>query len=102
RTVPLPAFTLENIRGLDDVGSHEYRAGLLQITPGPVQDDGVRPSREHNGIAYTCRGGFIDTAHVRDFADLAWFLAAQVDRRLESGGSIDLADLGGRRRVVLE
>ena len=53
--------------------------------------------REHNGLVYTCRGGFIDTAHVRDYADWAIFLVAQIARLAETGGVVELPDEGGRR-----
>jgi len=57
--------------------------------------------RERNGLVYTCRGGFIDTAHVRDYADWAIFLAARIARIALAGGTIELPDEGGSRRVVV-
>ena len=104
--IPLPCYRHEPPRGAHDIGPHEYDPGLLQILPSPIDDewrasnDGFQ-HREHNGIIYTCRGGFLDTAHVRDFADLTWFLAARVEARLETGGTIELRDYGGRRRVTI-
>ena len=106
--IPLPYYRHEPLRGAPDIGPHEYDPGLLQILPSPINEewragnDGSKhPKREHNGIIYTCRGGFLDTAHIRDFADLAWFLAARVEERLETGGTIELEDYGGRRRVTI-
>jgi hypothetical protein len=43
-----------------NLGSHSYRFSWS----------------EHNGIAYTCRGGHIDIAHTRKAADCAGYLAA--------------------------
>ncbi len=40
---------------------------------------------ERNGIAYTCRGGHIDIAHVRKAADCAGYLAAVILGHLERG-----------------
>jgi len=106
--IPLPCYRHKPLRGALDIGPHEYDPGLLQILPSPIDDelragndDSKHPKREHNGIIYTCRAGFLDTAHIRDFADLAWFLAAQVEERLETGGTIELEDYGGRRRVTI-
>ena len=106
--IPVPWYRYKPLRNSADIGPHEYDPGLLQILPSPVDDElrarsdgSERPKREHNGIIYTCRGGFLDTAHIRDFADFAWFLAARVEERLETGGTIELEDYGGRRRVTI-
>jgi hypothetical protein len=106
--IPLPCYRHQPLRGAADIGPHEYDPGLLQILPSPIEaewraghDGSEHPKREHNGMVYTCRGGFLDTAHIRDFADLAWFLGARVEERLETGGTIVLADYGGRRRVTI-
>jgi hypothetical protein len=99
--IPLPWYRHKPVRGPGEIGPHEYDPGVLQILPSPVHVEGQSPKREHNGIVYTCRGGFLDTAHVRDFADLAWFLAARVEPLLDTGGTIDLVDYGGRRRVTI-
>ncbi len=100
--VPVPGYRHRPVRGPSDIGPHEYDPGLLQILPSTSGSAGEDdPKREHNGIVYTCRGGFLDTAHVRDFADLTWFLASRIDDRLETGGVIDLVDYGGTRRVSI-
>ena len=86
----IPGFEIRNILSPDAIGPHTYDADL-------------RSSNEGNGLVYTCRGGFIDTAHVRDYADWTLFLASRINRMLETGGSIYLPPgEGGRRRVVLE
>lgn len=91
----IPAFEIGNIRSADDIGRHTYDAGQR----GADQMIGS----ERNGLVYTCRGGFIDTAHVRDYADWTLYLATQLGRRLETGGVIELPDSeGGIRRFVLE
>jgi hypothetical protein len=105
--VPVPAFALKTVRDRADLGAHEFGAGLVQVTPSPAADaiektrdaSSDRPAREHNGIVYTCRGGFIDTAHLRDYADLTTYLASRLGPILETGGTIELADQGGARRV---
>jgi hypothetical protein len=57
-------------------------------------------SREGNGLLYTCRGGFIDTAHVRDYADWTTYLGAALARNLSKGTTIEFSDEGGQRRIV--
>ena len=100
--VPVPGFALETVRGTAEIGQHSYGAGLVQFASSPVEErTPEQPSRESNGIAYTCRGGFIDTAHLRDYADLTTYLAAQIRARLDAGGTIELAEQGGERRVVV-
>jgi len=96
--VPVPGFSVDNLRGLTDIGPHVYDAGLVSLN---AADDRGMIDNENNGLVYTCRGGFIDLAHVRDNADLTLFLEFAIARRLETGGSIALVDEGGTRRVVL-
>jgi len=98
----VPLYRYRTIRGTEDLGPHDYAAGLLQITPSPARRRGERPAYENNGMVYTCRGGFIDLGHLRDHADRTVFFASRVEPWLESGGVIALRDFGGRRRVVLE
>ena len=99
--IPVPAFSLETVRGPSDLGPHQYGAGLVQLMPSPVQAKDGTPSHENNGTAYTCRGGFIDAAHTRDFADLTWFLASRIQNLLETGGSVRLGELGGARSLAI-
>jgi Protein of unknown function (DUF4056) len=96
---PLPAFELPNVLGVEDLGPHRYDNGALAFEAS--RPGGPPVTNEHNGLVYTCRGGFIDTAHVRDWADWTLFLAARLGRSLETGGDLELAPEGGRRRVEL-
>ena len=57
---------------------------------------------EKNGLIYTCLGGFVDTAHVRDVADMTGFLAAHAKFRLSTGGSVDVSPDHGTIRVVFK
>ena len=97
--IPIPGYRIPNLLGPGDPGPHSYDSGVLSI----ARDGQVDPAfgRERNGLVYTCRGGFIDTAHVRDYADWAIFLAARIARIALEGGAIELPDEGGRRRVVV-
>jgi len=96
--VPVPGFTLSNIRGPEELGPHKYNVGVLGIsssdTPGAI-------GRENNGLVYTCRGGFLDTAHIRDWADMTVYLTAEIARNMDAGATIELKDQGGKRHIVL-
>lgn len=98
--VPVPGIELANIIGPGDVGPHTYDSGFVTINAsdsrGGIVDD------EANGLLYTCRGGFIDLAHIRDVADLTLALASQIGRTMDTGGAIDLPEQGARIRVLLE
>jgi hypothetical protein len=55
---------------------------------------------ENNGLVYTRRGGFIDTAHTRDNADDAAFLALKLRPLLARGqGRLDFGSKGGERSI---
>jgi hypothetical protein len=96
--VPVVGFRIGNIMSLEDLGPHIYDSGAF-TTSGDTTE---ARSREKNGLIYTCRGGFIDTAHVRDYADWTLYLAAEIIRTVRTGGVIRLPDEGGERRIVLE
>jgi hypothetical protein len=85
--VPVPIYENENIISIDDIGPHGYDKG------------GAAPERD--GLVYTCRGGFIDIAHVREHADRTLWLALQIVRALPDGVTLELPDEGTQRRVVV-
>ncbi len=97
--VPVPGVKIENIINAQDVGRHEYDSGMINRGSDEPR---VIGSSERNGLVYTCRGGFIDTAHLRDYADWTVYLAAQIARRLHDGGTFELPDEGGSRRVIVQ
>lgn len=93
--IKIPGFAIDNIRSPDRIGTHTYDAGQ--------RGQEVIHASERNGLVYTCRGGFIDIAHVRDYADWTLYLATQIGRKLETGGVIELPDPeGGQRRFLLQ
>lgn len=97
--IPVPGYRIGNVIGPEDLGSHRYDSGLLLIGGSSDDDQG---KGENNGIIYTCRGGFIDTAHVRDYADWTIFLASHVCHGLEQGLVLELPDEAGGRRLLVE
>ncbi len=96
--IPIPGYSIPNVIGIGDLGPHTYDSGIfVGVSDGRATG---RFDPEHNGLIYTCRGGFIDTAHVRDNVDWAIYFAAQIGRLAIDGGEIEIPDEGGRRRVV--
>jgi hypothetical protein len=96
--VPIPGFRIGNIIGPDEVGPHTYDSGAMTRS-SQAGYSGFR-HREGNGLLYTCRGGFIDTAHVRDYVDWTAYLASALARNLSTGTTIEFPDEGGQRRIV--
>jgi hypothetical protein len=84
----LPLYREGNVTEPARLGPHFYGAGVLEA--------------ERNGLVYTCRGGWIDTAHVRENADLTFFLISQLVQRLPGPTTISLPGEGGQRVVVVK
>jgi hypothetical protein len=96
--LPIRGFSLDNVRSPEDLGGHKYDNGLVSLGAS----DGAMISNEHNGLLYTCHAGFIDSAHVRDYADWMLFLTSWVARRVATGGELVLPHEAGVRRVVMQ
>ena len=96
--IPVPGVELENVLGPEGVGPHRYDAGVLVLESD--RGDGYAVD-ENNGQIYSCRGGFIDTAHVRDYIDWAMYLSAQFGAHLDNGVTVELPEEAGKRRFVL-
>ena len=94
--LPIPIYKVANVVSSEDLGPHVYDAGFA----GKGTDDEVE-ANENNGLIYTCRGGFIDTAHVRDYADWTVFLAHQFYRNLGGTITIELPPELGPREIIL-
>lgn len=97
-SILVPGLELANVIGLADLGPHNYDNGALAFEAS--RPGGAVVTNENNGLVYTCRGGFIDTAHVRDWADWTLFLRTRLGRTLETGLLIELPPEGGRRRLT--
>jgi len=97
-SVPLPGVRLANIVEHDRIGRHSYDPSAMAFDNGI--DNGFL-SPEINGLTYTCRGGFIDIAHVRDYADWTVYLTGRVESLLDSGGVVELPAEGGQRFVYV-
>jgi hypothetical protein len=97
-SVPVPGYEVRNVLDSDGLGTHQYNKGVVSLQPRG-QERIV--SDEASGIVYTCRGGFVDIAHVRDNADRTLYLAAQIGHLAVRGGTIPLVEEGGDRHIVL-
>jgi hypothetical protein len=97
--VPIPFYFLGNMVDRRKLRHHVYDSG--NSTFG---SRGAGPEILHsegNGLAYACGGGFIDIAHVRDYADTALYTITALARNLESGAVIPLPDEGAGVRIEL-
>jgi hypothetical protein len=99
--IPVPWVQLDNIISPEDVGPHRYDNGLISMQQSGV-GIGVELVQEDNGLVYTCRGGFLDTAHVRDYADWTMYLAGQVALAAVSGVTLSLPSEGASRTIRIE
>lgn len=94
-SVPVPFFSVGNVLAMDEIGEHKYNDGSERVSTSLL---GM--GAEKNGLIYTARGGFIDTAHVRDTADFTYYLFGEIRQHL--GKQIDIvlpSEL--RQRVIV-
>ncbi len=85
---PDPGLGISNIVELADLTTHFYGDRLA-----------YQSGREKSGLIYTCKGGFIDLGHARDWADWTGFLAAKAKSLLSAGGTVSLRHDGDSRTV---
>ncbi len=97
--VPVPRFRIGNITERARLGPHRFNNGAISVDS---KDRRGALIHEANGIVFTCRGGFVDIAHVRDKADLTLHLASQVARRFETGMEEKLLPQGAELRVIVD
>jgi hypothetical protein len=80
-----------------ELGAHRYDSRY-----GPIDDRGVRglSCGEGDAIFYTCRGGFVDSAELREAADYTAYLITQFAAKLDQPTArIRLADYGAQLYV---
>jgi len=97
--INIPLVSVSRVGKYEELGPHRYDASF-----GALDDprDNAFPMGEANVLIYTCRGGFIDTAHLREPVDWIAFFIAKLDRHLEQGTVIELPVEGAERRVVVK
>jgi hypothetical protein len=82
-----------------DLGPHRYDGATAAIDD---ERENAFPWGEANGLVYTCRAGFLDTAHIREQVDWVAFFISQIDRNLTTGTAVDLTPEGAERRLILK
>lgn len=93
----VPGITLGNIQGVEDLVKHEYITAESSYNVDLVKAATIKKE----GLLYTCRGGFIDTAHVHDNADLTLYVATRIAKALPKATSFDMPGDGARRTITL-
>jgi hypothetical protein len=97
--VPIPLYFVGNIIDRRRLGHHAYDSGDSTFRSRSSGDE--TSGSERNGLVYTCHGGFIDVAHVRDNADAAIYTITSLARQLETGATIPLPDEGAKVSIEL-
>ncbi|EBF9198800.1 DUF4056 domain-containing protein [Salmonella enterica] len=93
--IPVPFWQLNNIVMAGNLGRHRYNDNFLSGLSSLVGF-----GCERNGIIYTSHGGFIDTAHVRDSADMTVFLFTHLLPELGQAFILSPEDELAQRRIV--
>lgn len=97
--VPIPFIFLGNIVDQRRIHHHVYDSG--NTTLGSRGGDPEIMHSEGNGLAYSCRAGFLDVAHIRDYADTALYTITSMARSLDTGGDIPMPDEGAKVHIAL-
>lgn len=77
-----------------DLGQHRTERSALPF--------GDHPDEVSRGIMYTCRGGFLDLAHIRETVDWARFVHGRVLASLDTGESFAFECFDARFDVVVQ
>ncbi len=97
--LPIPWLKVGRVLAPEDLGPHRYDGATAAIDD---ERENAFPWGEANGLMYTCRAGFLDTAHIREQVDWVAFFISQIDRNLSTGTEVDLTPEGAERRLVLK
>jgi hypothetical protein len=101
--LPIPIVEAGAALDVENIRQHHYDGGgmgseFLSVIDGKLGYS--IPDVEQNGLLYTCRGGFVDTSHIRELVDWTAFLFSHFDRTLETGGRVELEEEGATRTFV--
>lgn len=94
-SVPVPFYSIKNVLNTEDVDAHVFNDGSASVV-GSL----FGTSDEVNGLIFTNKGGFIDTAHVRDTADFAFYLYRSLKQRDSDNYQVSLTPELRDRRIV--
>jgi hypothetical protein len=84
--IPVPFVSVENVMNIEDLGDHIYNDGSQSVASS-LMDFGD----ESNGIFYSKKGGFLDSAHIRDTADFTYYLYNEFYAHLGSDYKVTLS-----------
>ena len=96
-SVKVPFYEQANTLDVNRLGMHGFNGGVVSLEKNQLSG---KRSFENNGLIYTRRGGFIDTAHVRDTADLTIALFFKIFPRLGEEFTIELKPELGPRDIA--
>ena len=96
--LPIPWLKVGRVLNPEDLGPHRYDGATAAVDD---ERENAFPWGEANGLMYTCRAGFLDTAHIREQVDWVAFFISQVDRHMTTGGEIELTPEGADRRLIV-
>ncbi|POB15300.1 DUF4056 domain-containing protein [Halobacteriovorax sp. DA5] len=96
-SIPIPFFKETNTVNYDSLGTHIYN--MEKFSAEEMASIGKR-TPEVNGLIYTRRGGLIDTAHIRDTADVTLTLFYKIYPRLGTNFEIELPREIGKRSIL--
>ncbi len=98
KRIPIPIYQVVNVIGKKGLGPHTYDSGFF----GGYGTDKKIGTNENNGVIYTCKGGFIDTAHVRDYSDLTIYLFFEFYKNLGTAFDVELKGELGPRVILVD
>ncbi|MBB1314480.1 MULTISPECIES: DUF4056 domain-containing protein [Aliivibrio] len=84
--IPVPFVSVENVLNISELGDHIYNDGSQSVASSLMGF-----GDESNGIFYSEKGGFLDSAHIRDTADFTYFLYTEISAHLGENYSIALS-----------
>ncbi|NOH28041.1 DUF4056 domain-containing protein [Vibrio mediterranei] len=93
--VPVPFYSIKNVLNVEDVDAHVFNDGSSSVI-GSL----IGKSDEVNGLIFSNKGGFIDTAHVRDTADFTLYLYHSIKYRDNDDFELALTPELRARRIV--
>jgi len=78
---------LDNVLNPERLGHHSYMKRSVET--------------EMNGLIYTCKGGTVDIAHVRDYADWTAYLYERIIKVLGTGVLMEIPAEAANREILL-
>ncbi|MFG1591756.1 DUF4056 domain-containing protein [Halobacteriovorax sp. CON-3] len=98
-SIPIPFFKERNTVNYQSLGTHIYN--INNFSKEEMASIGKR-NPEVNGLIYTKRGGLIDTAHIRDTADITLTLFYKIYPKLGTDFKIELPEEIGKRVIIFK